>query len=375
MRKPHSQPFWPGSDSKVAGAAFGGMGITTSEFDHRVRTASHCAILLTLGILALLHLRAVIEPFIIAVFIFFLLAPGAHWLNGRGVPLFPAYAAVVGALAALIGGAGWWLYQDVSTFADTLPDHVEKVQDLMAQYEGREIFGITLTFVGLESAVTDVAAESLLLSIFGEVGSFLTLTFTVFVFLVFIILEAETLPKRLAAAYPAEFNTQLGEMVVDIGKGVNRYVVVKTVVSFGTASVTGLLLLITGVPGWFLWAALTFLLNYVPYIGSLFALIPPAILALLTLEPVTALILIGVLITNQQVWGQFIENKMFGASLDISPVVLLLVTAFWFWLWGIMGMVLAVPMAVIAKIVLGNIPETRPISILLSERPPAVEEE
>ena len=93
------------------------------------------------------------------------------------------------------------------------------------------------------------------------------------------------------------------------------------------------------------------------------------------LDPTVAITLIIVLVVNQQIWGQFIENKMFGSSLDISPVVLHLVTAFWFWLWGIMGMVLAVPMAVIAKIILGNIPETRPISILLSDRPPVVEEE
>jgi len=66
---------------------------------------------------------------------------------------------------------------------------------------------------------------------------------------------------------------------------------------------------------------------------------------------------------------------MFGTSLNISPIVILLVTVFWFWLWGIMGMVLAIPMAVIAKIILSNIPETRPISILLSEKAPATEEE
>lgn len=351
------------------------MGLENGSFESRVRTASHISILLALGVLALLHLRAVIEPFIIAVFIFFLLAPGAHWLNDRGVPLFPAYVLVVTALGSLIGGAGWWLYQDVSAFGETLPDHVAKVRDLMEYWEGRQILGVTITFVGLESAITEGAAQELLFSIFGEVGSFVSLMFTVFIFLVFIILEAETLQKRLAAAYSDQLNSQLGEMFGDIGKGVYRYVVVKTTVSFGTAFVTGALLLTLGVPGWFLWAALTFVLNYVPYIGSLFALAPPAVLALLTLDPGVALVLIGVLIANQQVWGQFIENKMFGASLDISPVVLLLVTAFWFWLWGIMGMVLAVPMAVIAKIILGNIPETRPISILLSERPPALEEE
>jgi len=93
------------------------------------------------------------------------------------------------------------------------------------------------------------------------------------------------------------------------------------------------------------------------------------------LDPTVAVTLVVILILNQQIWGQFIENKMFGSSLDISPVVLLLVTAFWFWLWGVMGAVLAVPMAVITKIILSKIPETRPISILLSERAPIAEEE
>ena len=351
------------------------MGESVLDFDARLRTLSNAAILVTIGVLALVFLRPVIEPFIIAVFIFFLLAPGAHWLKDRGVPIFPAYALVVTAMAGIITSAGWWLYQDFSSFSETIPDHVERVQDLMADWEGRKILGVTITFVGLEDAVTGDAANALLLSIFGEIGSFVTLMFTVFIFLIFIILEAETLPKRLAAAYPAATNEKLAEMVQDIGKGVNKYVVVKTIVSLGTAFVTGVLLYATGVPGWFLWSALTFVMNYVPYIGSLFALLPPVVLAFLTLDPTTAIVLTAILVANQQLWGQFIENKMFGSSLDISPVVLLLVTAFWFWLWGITGMVLAVPMAVIAKIVLGNIEATRPISILLSERPPNVEEE
>jgi predicted PurR-regulated permease PerM len=160
-----------------------------------------------------------------------------------------------------------------------------------------------------------------------------------------------------------------------MSEGVYRYVRVKTIVSLGTAFVTAVVLFTLGVPGWLLWSALTFILNYVPLIGGLIATLPPCILAVLLLDPTVAIVLIIILIVNQQVWGQFIENKMFGTSLDISPIVILLVTVFWFWLWGIMGMVLAIPMAVIAKIILSNIPETRPISILLSEKAPAIEEE
>ena len=349
------------------------MGMFSAKFGNRLRTLSHGAIFLTILILALIHLRPVLEPFIIAVFIFFLLAPGAHWLNDRGMPLFPAYALVVTGLATLFLLVGMWLYQDLSTFLEGTEQYAQKFDDLMAKWEGETVLGFTISFEGLR--ISESQIESAVLSLFGEISSFVSLALTVFVFLVFIIVEAETLPKRLAAAYPSDTEENLKVILSDIGEGVFRYVILKTAVSLGAGVVTAVILIAMGIPGWLLWSMLTFLLSYVPYIGSLVALIPPAILGFLLLEPTSAIFLVVLLIAKEQIWGQFIENKLFGSSLDISPIVLLLVTAFWFWLWGIMGMILAVPMAVIAKIILSNIPETRPISILLSERAPRAEEE
>ena len=349
------------------------MGMFSAQFGNRLRTLSHGAIFLTILILALIHLRPVLEPFIIAVFIFFLLAPGAHWLNDRGMPLFPAYALVVSGLATLFLLVGMWLYQDLSTFLEDTDRYARMFDELMTKWEGETILGFTISFEGL--SISESQIESTVLSLFGEISSFVSLALTVFVFLVFIIVEAETLPKRLAAAYPSDTEENLKVILSDIGEGVFRYVILKTAVSLGAGVVTAVILIAMGIPGWLLWSMLTFLLSYVPYIGSLVALIPPAILGFLLLEPTSAIILVVLLIAKEQIWGQFIENKLFGSSLDISPIVLLLVTAFWFWLWGIMGMILAVPMAVIAKIILSNIPETRPISILLSERAPRAEEE
>ena len=349
------------------------MGMFSAQFGNRLRTLSHGAIFLTILILALIHLRPVLEPFIIAVFIFFLLAPGAHWLNDRGMPLFPAYALVVSGLATLLLLLGMWLYQDLSAFLEGTEQYAQKFDELMAKWEGETVLGFTISFEGL--SISESQIDSTVLSLFGEISSFVSLALTVFVFLVFIILEAETLPKRLAAAYPSDTEENLKVILSDIGEGVFRYVILKTAVSLGAGVVTAVILIAMGIPGWLLWSMLTFLLSYVPYIGSLVALIPPAILGFLLLEPTSAIILVVLLIAKEQIWGQFIENKLFGSSLDISPIVLLLVTAFWFWLWEIMGMILAVPMAVIAKIILSNIPETRPISILLSERAPRAEEE
>ena len=80
------------------------------------------------------------------------------------------------------------------------------------------------------------------------------------------------------------------------------------------------------------------------------------------------------LVTNQQLWGSIIETKWAGRALDISPVLLLLTTAYSYWVWGILGMVLVVPFTVIFKIVLENIEPTRPIAILLAERAPSIDE-
>ena len=103
------------------------MGMFSAQFGNRLRTLSHGAIFLTILILALIHLRPVLEPFIIAVFIFFLLAPSAHWLNDRGMPLFPAYALVVSGLATLFLLVGMWLYQDLSSFLEDTEQYAQKL--------------------------------------------------------------------------------------------------------------------------------------------------------------------------------------------------------------------------------------------------------
>jgi predicted PurR-regulated permease PerM len=216
--------------------------------------------------------------------------------------------------------------------------------------------------------------SDVLVGMMSSTGSILTTSLTVTFFLIFIIFEASLLPDRIERAWPGGANEKVQMMRDQIESGVNTYIVVKTGVGIGTAVIAGIIMAIFGIDLWFTWALLTFLLNYVPYIGSLFATVPPIVLGLILLSPGSLILLIVLLLTNQQMWGNVIETRWAGRALDLSPVVLLLVTAFSFWLWGILGMILAVPFAVIIKIVLENIEETRPIAILLSERAPTIDE-
>ena len=87
-------------------------------------------------------------------------------------------------------------------------------------------------------------------------------------------------------------------------------------------------------------------------------------------DPFNLLLFLGLLVANQQFWGSLIETKWAGEALDLSPVLLLIVVAFSYWLWGIVGMVISVPFTVIIKIILDTVEQTRPLAVLMSERSP-----
>ena len=145
--------------------------------------------------------------------------------------------------------------------------------------------------------------------------------------------------------------------------------ITKASVAFGQAVIVALILTDMGIPGWFMWASITFLLDFVPYVGAPLSFIPPTIISFILFEPLTALLILAALFGNQVVWGQFVEPQLAGQRLDMSPIVLLILVAFWGWAWGIMGMILGVPLAVIMKLVLESDPRTRPIAMLLSLNP------
>ncbi|MBL6887080.1 MAG: AI-2E family transporter, partial [Candidatus Poseidonia sp.] len=229
-----------------------------------------------------------------------------------------------------------------------------------------------LTNMGVLS--DDSGIQDAMSSLLASVGSLFIMGITVLFFLLFIIFEASLLPGRIERAYPGGASERVHMIRDQIEASVNTYVVVKTGVGFGTGVCAGLVMLFFGIDLWFTWALLTFLLNYVPYIGSLLATIPPLTLGFILLDPTMLIVMSVLLLGNQQLWGNVIETRWAGRALDISPVLLLVVTAFSFWVWGIVGMILSIPLIVILKIVLENIEATRPLAILLSERAPTLEE-
>ena len=118
-----------------------------------------------------------------------------------------------------------------------------------------------------------------------------------------------------------------------------------------------------------LWAFLIFIFNFIPYVGSLLATIMPAIFSVFQFATIAPFfwVFAGVM-TIQILVGNYIEPRIVGKTLNISPLIVILSLSFWGAIWGIIGMLLSVPITTVLVIVMAYFPGTRNIAILFSEK-------
>ena len=199
-------------------------------------------------------------------------------------------------------------------------------------------------------------------------ASLLAEAFVVGVYLVFLLLEVRRFPRRIRAGFePAQAESVLG-VIARINAATTRYLRAKTLTSLATGIPTAIVLWAFGVRYPVMWGVLTFFGNFIPYVGSLVALAFPLLLAFLDLQPAwcpwaVALLLVVI----QVVTNNFVEPTLTGKAVDLSPLVTLVSLAFWGLCWGLTGMLLAIPLTAMLKIVWENMAYTRPLAALMAE--------
>lgn len=145
------------------------------------------------------------------------------------------------------------------------------------------------------------------------------------------------------------------------------YLRLKTIVSLCNGLGFGLLAWLLGIEFALLWGFLAFVLNYIPNLGAIVATTLPALLALVSRGLPTALTLVGGAIVLDQVLSRVVEPRLMGRSLGLPPLVVVMSLLFWGWVWGPVGVVLAVPLTTTLKIILDETPDLRWLAVLGSD--------
>jgi predicted PurR-regulated permease PerM len=189
----------------------------------------------------------------------------------------------------------------------------------------------------------------------------------VILFIVFLLFEAAVFKRKLDKAFEGVRADQIKKIGSDVMTQITRYLSIKFIISLFTGLVVGIALRIVGVEFAIVWGVIQFILNFIPTIGSIAIGLGVTIFSLVQFWPepgpvvATALIMLGANV----IIGSILEPKIMGDNLGLSPLVVMVSLLIWGWLWGFVGLILAVPMTVIVKIVCENIPVLEPISILL----------
>lgn len=195
-----------------------------------------------------------------------------------------------------------------------------------------------------------------------------TNTFVLCLVVILMLFEAPTAKHKLALVLSQGENVEAHERHINrVLQSVIRYLGVKTVISLLTGGCIWLLLACLNVQYAVLWGMLSFLLNYIPNIGSIIAGVPIIVQALLLNTFPEALgVFVGVITINMLI-GNLLEPKMMGKTLGLSTLVVFLSLLFWGWLLGSVGMLLSVPLTMAVKIALESSPTTRHYAALLGD--------
>jgi AI-2 transport protein TqsA len=303
-------------------------------------------------------------PFLLAVFIAVLCAPMMIWLKAKRVPSILSVLLVVVLFFLIAATLGTVIGTSLSAFYQDLPEYEQKLQQqgesIVASLQG---FGIVVDKSVISNYIDPGAAMKMVANVFSGLGGVLTNTFLILFSVIFILLEASDFPDKVRRALGSK--TLALDHFQSFSDSVQRYLLIKTLVSIGTGFVVGIVLALMGVDYAILWAVIAFLLNFIPNIGSIIAAVPPMLIALIQLGPMSSMLVAGLYMITNTVFGNVIEPRYMGRSLGLSTLVVFVSLVFWGWIFGPVGMLLSIPLTMVVKIGLENSEKNRWLAVLL----------
>jgi predicted PurR-regulated permease PerM len=211
---------------------------------------------------------------------------------------------------------------------------------------------------------------TLLTTVAARIWAPLQLTGIVVVVLVFLLLDHENIRDRFVRLAGAHDLTRTTTAINDAGERLSRYFASQFVMNLGVGAICGLGLTLIGLPHALMWAGLTALLRFVPYIGVLGVAIAAAIFAA-AVSPGWSLLglTLGFYAVLETVTGQFVEPKLYGHTTGMSPLAVIVAAIFWSWLWGPVGLVVSIPLTLCLMVAGQHIKALGFLNILLGDAP------
>ncbi len=345
------------------------------EYFQRLAVAM-LGILCILGVGALLiTARSIFVPFVMAIFLLYMLNPVISFLERRGISSgFAGFLSLV-FVAAVMAVLGHIIGASIQEFAENFPRYEPRIRELsdsiISMIPGSEGLSdpSSLGFTALGS----ISIPSIIATLVSSIGGLASETLLVLLILSFMLAGRNSLQAKIPLAFEKKTAQKIASVMEDVNAQVQQYIVAKSLLSLLTALLSMIVLVLFGIEFVLVWGVLIFVLNFIPNIGSIIATLLPLSLAVFMLDSLIQVFWLAVaLIAIQFVIGNILDPKLVGDRIGISPVTILFALVTWSWMWGIVGMFLAVPLTVLLKIIFENISALRFLCVLMSSKPTAL---
>ncbi|HOW85285.1 MAG TPA: AI-2E family transporter [Candidatus Aminicenantes bacterium] len=335
--------------------------------DDRYLRAGLAVILLFVAGVVLKVARPVLVPFVLAVFLSYIIDPALTLLTRCRCPRPLAVLVILALMFVVLGVLGVLVYSSGKAFVAELPRYQERLADIGRFLEK----GIGPFRIDVSSALGSLdfgKAGSLIVKAIGPFFGFLGNFFLVFLFLAVIVAGRGRAERKIAKAVGDDHAGRVRGVLARIDLEVRKYLVLKTLISLANGLEVWLVLTLFGVDFAALFGLLAFLLNYIPNIGSLVATVLRVGFAYFQFGTFwTPFLVLVITVGIDEILGTIIEPRVLGRGLDLSPLLVFFSLLFWGWLWGIPGMILSVPLTAVIRIVCQNVPALRPAAVLMGQ--------
>jgi predicted PurR-regulated permease PerM len=320
--------------------------------------------------------RPILVPLVTAATFAYVLSPSVEFFVRHKVPRVVSVAIVLSVTMGVFGGLGYILLVQTQELITAIPTFLDNLEALMG---GLRLWLSNLPpqfqrllpppDVGFWQQV-DLKDFSVLpktlFSGLGSVLSFLVWGTLVGFLTLFMLLDQPKMYRRLLVAMGAENESMVKDTMAHINHQLRRFLQVKLVTSAGVGIVTTVGLLLLDVPYAYVWGPLAGFLNVIPYIGAIISAVPPIIIATVHAQSVwPGLWVLIFFVVLQNIEGNIITPKLVDNRVNLNVLAVLVATVVWGWLWGAVGVLLAVPITAAIKVVCERIEPLVPIAELL----------
>ncbi len=319
----------------------------------------------------LLTLQSVLLPFIVAVLFSIIFDPMVKFLKKKKVPTVISLISVVLTFAIVLFLISLLIYSSATSVAEALPLYEAKFQNMLKDLENfvrytAKSMNVNIDELKLTDVIPFATISNAATGVANSFINFLSNAAMVLLFMLFILAGSGGLKNKILEAFSDENAERISSVIDNISIRVRKYLTTKFFISFGTASLFTLIYWLFGLEFPLFWGFIAFLLCFIPNIGSFIAILFPVIFSLLQFDSLlTSVILLVLLIVATNLMGNVIEPMVMSESLNLSALLILVALIFWGWLWGVVGMLLSVPLTATIKIIFENIPQLKPMAILM----------